>query len=490
MGIVFRQSFKNSLINYSGVIIGAVSTLFIYPLNWEMYGDIQLFIASASLLVPFLSMGVQSIVNKYYPYFEKHNSTGFIRLLLMIALRRVIILSLVIIPLVFFMLKYNIIESRTELPTIYILSVIMVFISIFRIHCSNMKRIVVPDIFTKFFVKIFIPLIFLLSVYDFFHKGQIILALIFLYGIIMLCLIIYLKKINAFDIQEKEASKLFKTNLKSKMNNYMLYNSFSHIGSSLSINLDKVMIGNLLSSLAVGLYTPFLFLNTLMDIPLNAINYIANPIVSKHFESDKLFEIEQLYKSTAVNLILVGVFIFSIIWLNLDFILSIMTNGKDLIPYKILFVILTLSKMTDMATSINTSIITFSPFYKYNILFVFILGLAALVSNFYFISLWGIIGAGIATACSVFIYNVLKVLFINIKYKIHPFSYKLTYLVLPLIIVFLTERYFFEDKNLFLRSTTSSLLFSFFYLFFVYKIKISKELNYRLNDLINFITSR
>ena len=57
MGIIKRQSIKNSIVNYVGVFIGAISVIFIYPLiDKEDLGSIQFTLNTAILFAPFASV--------------------------------------------------------------------------------------------------------------------------------------------------------------------------------------------------------------------------------------------------------------------------------------------------------------------------------------------------------------------------------------------------------------------------------------------------
>ena len=57
MGIIKRQGGKHAILQYLGVGIGAISTLFIYPLNAELYGFAQFLIATAFLFFPLAIVG-------------------------------------------------------------------------------------------------------------------------------------------------------------------------------------------------------------------------------------------------------------------------------------------------------------------------------------------------------------------------------------------------------------------------------------------------
>src|SRR5690554_7410452 len=71
-------------------------------------------------------------------------------------------------------------------------------------------------------------------------------------------------------------------------------------------------------------------------------------------------EIRKLYKSASANLYVIGIILFSLIWLNIETFFAVMTNGEDLVMFKTVFLLLALTKIIDMVTSINFSIISYS----------------------------------------------------------------------------------------------------------------------------------
>ena len=76
MGIVRRQGAKHSLVQYIGVAVGAVSTLFIYPLNQELYGFAQFLIGTSLMLYPLFNLGLNTLLLKYYPRFASTVQSG------------------------------------------------------------------------------------------------------------------------------------------------------------------------------------------------------------------------------------------------------------------------------------------------------------------------------------------------------------------------------------------------------------------------------
>jgi len=75
-------------------------------------------------------------------------------------------------------------------------------------------------------------------------------------------------------------------------------------------------------------------------------------------------------------------------------------------------------------------------YYRYdlytNVLLVFI----TLLTNYIFIPIYGINGAAMATALSVFLFNFIRLFLIKVKMKMHPFSIKTIYTVIILFAIY------------------------------------------------------
>ena len=72
MGVIKRQSIKQGLVTYLGIIIGALSTLFVYPnLGKEKFGEIQFVIGAAAFFVPFFGFGLSSVSIQFFTYFKQ-----------------------------------------------------------------------------------------------------------------------------------------------------------------------------------------------------------------------------------------------------------------------------------------------------------------------------------------------------------------------------------------------------------------------------------
>ena len=482
MGIVQRQSLKNSIVNYLGILIGGLSTMFIYPLDWQLYGEIQFSLSTAILLSAFFSLGSHALVNKYFPYFESTKTKGFVSLLFIYSAINIIVISGLL-----FLFKaplssilefggFDVSKINENLFIILPLGVLIVFIAVLRAHSFNFGRIVYPDIISNFSLKIIVPGIILLSYFSLINYTIAGWLLVIYHAVIVIALMLYLKSLNGLDFKSGILRRV-KRKKHAEMLRYMLYGAMNHVGNILVYKIDIVMIGLLLSSTKVGYYSIFLFLSVVIEIPTKAVFQITAPMISKAFDDNKMDEIRKLYKASSANLYVVGILLFALIWLNIEIFFVVMTNGEDLIMYKTVFLLLALTKVIDMVTSINFSIISYSKYFRVNTLFIFILAISNVILNYYLINSFDIVGAALSTAISMLVFNILKTLFVAIKYKIHPFTWPLIIISLFLLLAIFMPLLFPEIFKSILLSLLISGGFIILFIFVVYKLSISIEIN-------------
>uniref|UniRef100_UPI0040480896 oligosaccharide flippase family protein n=1 Tax=Flavobacterium sp. TaxID=239 RepID=UPI0040480896 len=72
MGIVIKQSIKNTIITYIGFGIGAVNTLFMYAqfLGDTFYGLVGFILSAANIMMPLMAFGVHNTLVKFYNEYD------------------------------------------------------------------------------------------------------------------------------------------------------------------------------------------------------------------------------------------------------------------------------------------------------------------------------------------------------------------------------------------------------------------------------------
>src|SRR5690606_34623371 len=57
VSVIRVQAFQFSIVNYVATALGAISTLWIYPLDFDAYGLAQFLVSMATLFIPIATLG-------------------------------------------------------------------------------------------------------------------------------------------------------------------------------------------------------------------------------------------------------------------------------------------------------------------------------------------------------------------------------------------------------------------------------------------------
>jgi len=113
MGIIIRQSIKGTFWSYLGVIVGFVTTAYLFPeyLEPETIGLLGLLLAWSRLFAQFSSLGFNGVTSRLFPYFRNkekgHNGYLFIAFMVML-------IGFILFLTAFWFLRPWLIESNNE----------------------------------------------------------------------------------------------------------------------------------------------------------------------------------------------------------------------------------------------------------------------------------------------------------------------------------------------------------------------------------------
>lgn len=430
MGIIKRQGIKNSIVNYAGVGIGALSVIFIYPIiDPKDIGIIQFVIGTAALLTPFTSWGLSLASVNFFPEVKdkalKHN--GFLFLLMFLTFCTTsFVLGLVILfkaPLAA-CFGDNKITFLNTFPFIIAFTFFVTFSSILQSYIINHGRIVVPSIFNNILFKITQPILVLLFAFHYIGFKTIFWGLLGTYIAAVVGQILYLFHLGEGYFMVNFTLFRDKTFIK-KLMKYANFVVFVGLGGLLATRLDQIIIPPLLGFSSLAIFSLGAFISEAIDVPRKALSSIASPLISESMKTQNYGHIKEIYQKTALLQLLIGVYLLAGVWACADSLFDLMPSNNELYrsgKYVILF--LGLSRLVDMATGVNSEIITFSAHYRFN--FISLLGMALLniAFNFLFIASWGfnlgIVGSALATLTTMIVFNGWKLVFIYQKIKIHP----------------------------------------------------------------------
>ncbi len=426
MGIIQRQGLKKSLVQYTGVLIGAFSTFFIFPLAVPQYGLLRFLIATATLILPLVNLGTNTAILRFFPEFrhEKKGHHGFLALLLMvIAAGFVLVVLLAQLTRPAIIAYYSDRDPLLQENLFYVLplSLLIALTYMLTIYISNFLRVVVPTILHELTLKIALPVFILLYVYGLLDEQGLIYGLLITYTLIVLALLGYLRRLDPASFSKPRFDFLNAARLR-RIADYSLFGFLGSVGSLLAFQIDTFMVGSLSGLYATGVYSIALFIAGTIDIPMRSLQSITAPIVSDAWQKKDLPAIAVLYKKTSLILLAAGCALLSLIWINLDELAEILPKGEVFRQGKYVILLLGLAKISDLATSINNPIINFSKYYRFNLYAVFFLGISNVLLNLWLIPKYQIVGAALASAISLAAFNALKAGFIYLRFGMQPFT--------------------------------------------------------------------
>jgi len=427
VGILIKQSAYASIINYIGVAIGAVNMIFLFPefLGQEGLGLYKAVISMAIVLSPFAQVGLARSTLRYFPRFNKGpNSSGrfftFVLILAFFTISLFIGLFQLVDQWVFGFFEKNAAELIDQYWLIIILAAIMVYISIFEAYFKAQLNVVIPTFMREFFLRILSSLLALIYFLDFISFEWFLRYSIATYALSLFLLIAILlfKGQLHFNFSIFHLKKPF---IKEMMK-YSVFIMAGAIGAVIVLQIDQLMVTGFLGVKENAIYVIAFFMGTVIEIPKRSISQMSDAIIANAFENERLDEVKKIYKQSSINQLILGSFVFILVVINLDNIYAIMPKGDIYSSGKWIVVIVGLSKLIDMGFGVNSEIIISSKHYKSNIYFVLILAALTIGLNVLLIPEYGLTGAAIATLTSVFLFNLIKLIYIYYILQFQPFS--------------------------------------------------------------------
>ena len=483
MGIVLKQSFKNTISTYLGFGIGAINTLFLYTnfLTDDYYGLVTFLLSAANIMMPFVAFGVHNAIIKFYSSFKTKNSiNSFLTLMLFLPLVFIIpatgIGYLSYESIGALLSKENVIVGN-YIWHIFVLAIAMAYFEIFFAWSKVQLQTVFGNIMKEIFHRVCIMILLLMVYLKWLTVEQIMLALVIIYVLRMLVMALY-----AFTIRFPKL-RFQKTENISAILSYALLMIIAGSVAMLILDIDKFMIGIMLENIEqVAYYSVAIFIATVIAVPQRSMHQIMMPLTAKYLNEDDQPALEGLYKRSSITLLIISGFIFLLIILNINQLYEILP--KEFTGGLFIVLIVSLAKLYDNSLGNNNAILFNSDYYRMVLLFGVVLAIIAIVLNFIFIPIYGIEGSAFATFLAVAIYNTIKVIFVKRKFNIQPFSwssFKMVLLILSLSgLMYFWDFPFHPITNIALKS----ILVSIFYFIAVYKLNISDDVSIQIKKYL------
>jgi len=435
LGEIKKQSISNTVLSYIGAALGFL-IIYIQPhlISASDIGLLRLLFNFSWMAAILMPLGMGSVTMRFFPKIRneiKRHHGFFLLLSLITSFGAIIVALLLFINKSFFVSYY---QKSPEFPVyfneILIFAYILSLVSVFSILASSLLKTTFTVFLTDVFTRIGQLLLVVIYHYGYMSKNTLVLCYIGVFLLQLTFLILYLRRQKA--ISFKIDWKFYKTLPLKEITVFavlMMLTAFASLGIKF---IDQLMVGHFLNAKLVGIYATSAMMCTIMEIPFNSLERIAQPRISYAWNNNDRGEVEKIYKLSSRYMFFIGGLLFCLLWASVDLIFLFLPIEYQ--AGKIVFYIISFSSLFNLLTGVNSSVIMFSHKYFAASVFLFILIGVAFIANNLLIQPYGIAGAALSTLIAIGTFNLLKYVYILIRFKMQPFTRQTLYIFLATLV--------------------------------------------------------
>ncbi|MFH5831723.1 oligosaccharide flippase family protein [Halalkalibaculum sp. DA3122] len=423
MGVIIRQSIQNTVIAYVGVGLGFISTILLYPrvLTPDQYGLTRILISLTMVCTQFAHLGMKNTVTRYLPHFKETSSGkhGLLFLTVVVPMGGFLIFTILFFlfddQLIYYYRDQSQLINRYYLYLLPLVGVVLYY-EVLNSYVRALKDSVTGSFLNEVVMRILIIALLILYSFGLFDFTLFMLLFVLVYATEPLALLgyLYARGELAFAIPFRDSSRKLARNM-------LAYGTYTMLGGLTTIlvsNIDIIMLGSMSNLANTAVYAIAFYVGSVIEIPKRSIAKIATPIIADLSKEKNYDRIRDLYSRTSLTQIIGGSLLLVGIWAN-------MHNLMDLLPSEYhggrwVIIVIGFAKLIDMAAGVNGQIILHSRHYRFDLHTMILLVVLTAVTNYLLIPVYGILGAALATAISIFIYNLIKYVFVWIKFSMQP----------------------------------------------------------------------
>jgi O-antigen/teichoic acid export membrane protein len=475
MGIIAKQSFLNSISIAIAYLIGAFNTVFLYPnyMGSKLQGLVVALLAISNLVQPFISFGVQHAVIKFYSSSESKEERD--KLLSLSVFFPILIFLLLLMIALFFhesITDFIASENKEIGKYSYLILAIAFATALFEVF-YNWLRVQLASVFGNFlkelFPRVLIFVLLLLFAFEMLDLDGFIMALIVGYYFRLILVVAY-----SFAKYTPKFSFSLPDQFKSILR-YSLLIFMSGTAASLILDIDKSMISNFLTVENVAYYSVAVFIAAVIELPGRAMFQIVSPLVAKAINENDEKLLKKLLKKSANNLLLIAGLLFLLINLNLNDFYAWVALEDYTVALDVVLIV-SAGKLFTMSMGCLNNIITNSKYYPYVFWFSTASAFLAVLLNLYLIQSYGIVGAAYATLMVIVLINILKLVLVQVKFRINPYGRE-TFITLGIIVLlYLLVSQWSINHHPFWSLAVRSLVIAFVFSVLSHFLKLTKDI--------------
>lgn len=406
-----------AIINYVGVAIGMVSTLFIYPNDKDLLGVIRFIDGFAQILYPVMVLGASTALLNFQPRLSELLQ----RKLFSYSIISIVWMILFCAVATGFVYMFGSMKNTGYFIYGFGIAICLAFADLFRRQATNLQKLAVPTFYEKIIPKLSLPLVFVIILYASvpLNTGLIVYTVSFVLMLVLTgtYLFRFFKPVYTLNYED-----LFREIPKKQYYQYSLYAFCASLGSFFAFRIDSVMIPEFISNTANGDFNIGVNLANALMIPATGVFTLYSPVISEALKKNELGLLRVKYVEVAKNLFFIGIIMYGCVVLGMEDFFMLLPTADKLLPALPVLYILGANVILNMATGFNTEIIAYSRYYRFNLIAILLLAVLNVALNYYVLTRtgYGIEGVAWASFGSMCVFNLSKLLFIYRKFRLLP----------------------------------------------------------------------
>ncbi|PZX50944.1 lipopolysaccharide biosynthesis protein [Algoriphagus chordae] len=424
MGKVASQSIQTTIFSYLGVVIGYVNVLWLYPyaLDASQLGTFRTIQDLGLLFVPFAQLGVGHGITRYFPQL-KSNQSAFLSYGLVFSLAGFAAVSSIFLGFKTQIIELFAVNSPEVIDFFGIVLLITLFAllsSILDAYSRSFLKIAVPTLVREVFLRLLTGILVGSYLLQWISFPQVMQGLVAVYGFALLGVLVYLLWLGVLKLDFRWNT--FPKGFRSSFIQFSLITFLATAASTLIMKIDSIMVSSMISLEANAIYTIAFSMALVIELPRRAISQVVMPVIADHFSKGNHEEINKLYKQVSNRQLYICLLLFIGISANLDSLYYFIPNREIYEAGKHVVILIGLGKLFDVVFSVNSEILVFSKHYRFNLVATIGMSILIIGLNYLLIPIYGIEGAAMASVAVMFLFNLVKYLFLKIKLGFDPFS--------------------------------------------------------------------
>lgn len=489
MGSIRKQTIISSILVYIGFFIGAINMYF-YTRNGsftpEQFALTRIFFDFAQNMYAFGALGIIPVIYKFYPYYKDNLETHKIDLMTWGMMAAFIGFILVIVLGWYFQPVFvHQFSEKSKLIVDYYywmfpFAMGMLFFSVLEGFSWALQKTIFSNFLKETGLRIITSLFILLYLFKVISFSGFVHLFAFLYLLIFLVLAIYLFRSNQLHfptIISRVTKKFWKKMLSMQA---LIYSGT--VIASVAATIDSFIIAKFQGLAVVGIFGLAQYSANLIQVPQRSIQAVSAGVLSRAWKDKNITEIKRIYQRSCINLLIMSLFIFGNLWLNVLPGMQVLNIQKDYEAGIAAIFILGMVRIIDAGTGLNGMVINTSTFWRFDFFSGVVLLAFRLPLTYFLIKNYGIIGSAFAELTAYSIYNFIRYEFLRRKFNMQPFTIKTVISILIAILAYAFSYYIFNGMSGWMGIILRSVMFSTIMIISVFSFNLTPDAGQLYNN--------